>query len=84
MVDVKEAIRSAAQFVEQISSARPEDLRVEEVDSTEDFWLITLSFILPASVIRGAIETSAERQFKIFSVRKTDGHVESMKIRQVG
>ena len=91
MIEVKEAIQRAVEFAEKIYGGKPADLRVEEVDSTDDLWLITLSFeimvVPPGLPTMSAIPTAfmvPERQYKIFQVNKTDGRVQSMKIRQVG
>lgn len=85
MIDVAEAIGRATQFADQIYAGKLDDLRVEEVDSDDDHWLITLGFELPTtlSALRAAINVP-ERRYKIFRVNKSDGQVTSMKIRQVG
>ncbi|HEY8751115.1 MAG TPA: hypothetical protein VIM11_24240 [Tepidisphaeraceae bacterium] len=87
MIAVKEAIQRAAAFAEDIYGGRPAGFRVEEVDSADDLWLITLSFEVEkrATILSHAASlTTLERQFKIFQVDKSDGSVRSMKIRQVG
>lgn len=92
MIEVKEAIQKAVEFAEQIYGGKPADVRVEEVDSTDDIWLITLSFEvlarapgLPIPVPSARLDLMVhERQYKIFQVNKSDGRVQSMKIRQVG
>ena len=65
--------------------------RLEEVESTtldgEDFWLITLSMIKPDTPAGlseiGHVFGKGKREYKSFTVRKSDGQVMSMKIREL-
>ena len=88
MVEIKEAVQRAIDFAEQIYASKLDQPRIEEVDSTDNEWLITLSFNLPAvagSGIRApATGERTDRQYKIFQVNKNDGRVASMKIRELG
>ena len=64
--------------------------RLEEVESTisgsEDAWLITLSMISPSDGPLGNLASAlgtSQREYKTFTVRKRDGEVTSMKIREL-
>jgi len=88
MVTVKQAVTRATKFVEDILAG--EELmnpRLEEVDSSEngDLWYVTLSFLrkeaatsLP-DAIRGR---EYQREYKVITVRASDGEALSMKMRQ--
>ena len=83
-MSVKDAIQRAIQFATEIYGATPEGLRLEEVVSDDNHWDITLGFDKPdPSPLRRAIGVP-DREYKIFRVRKSDGSVESMKMRMVG
>lgn len=89
MVDLKQAIQSAAAFAQQIYGNEPVEVRVEEVDASQDSWFITLSFKVPtlaASTVAPSFREllrAGERQYKVFTVDKGGGEVRSMKIRQL-
>jgi hypothetical protein len=60
MIGVKQAIRTAADFVaETFSDEKLLDVRLEEVELTEDekTWLITLSFLRKQKATTGQAET---------------------------
>ncbi len=83
MVSVKEATEKALVFARDLlGSERVTSARLEEVESAndggEDVWLITLS--LPGSDIPIPL---FRRDYKTFTVRKSDGEVLSMKIRHL-
>ena len=89
MASIKEATENVIAFAkETLGPERTADARLEEIESTnvagEDAWLITLSMTSPddvpgslASILR------KKREYKTFTVRKTDGEVTSMKIREL-
>lgn len=92
MIDVKQAVKAAAQFAEDVLG--PENVRgarLEEVETSEDggHWLITLGFLSPETPAgrRTAFEALAgipeKRDYKLFKVDMETGQVISMKIRVV-
>lgn len=79
MVSIKEAVSNAVTFAQAALGAdRTVNIRLEEVESGvwggDDCWFITLSM--------GATPL-LKREYKIFTVRKNDGEVTSMKIREL-
>jgi hypothetical protein len=84
MIDVKQAAQSASNFFASLyNSEGVPDVRLEEVELTEDgkHWLITLSF--PPSPMPPGVIYSPARQYKIFKVDAQTGDVLSMKIREI-
>jgi hypothetical protein len=85
MIDVKQAAQSASNFINGLySNETISDVRLEEVELSEDgkYWLITLSFPLPASL--GVVYLGGGgRQYKLFKIDADTGEVLSMKIRDV-
>ena len=77
MIDVKEAVNNAVNFLKHLPAATVVDERLEEVELTEDesYWLITLSY-------RDSHLTT-ERSYKKFKIDAQTGQVQSMKIRSV-
>jgi hypothetical protein len=75
MIDVKTAIRTAIEFLNEFKEFfRPEDIRLEETEFDEHgYWLITLSYRDVSSFDR--------REYKIFRVDAQTGEVKSMKVR---
>jgi hypothetical protein len=89
MASIQEATKNAIAFAKAIlGPERTVDARLEEIESTkvgdEDAWLITLSMIRQDDVIGNiAPVLSKRREYKSFTVRKTDGEVTAMKIREL-
>jgi hypothetical protein len=91
MASIKEAAENALAFAHAtLGPDRMAGARLEEVESSisngEDAWLITLSMISPSdsNVLRDfAPLLSSKREYKTFTVRKRDGEVTSMKIREL-
>jgi hypothetical protein len=92
MIDVKQAVKAATQFAEDVLG--PENVqgaRLEEVEISEDggHWLITLGFLGPEAPAgrRTAFEALAgipgKRDYKVFKIDRETGTVISMKIRSV-
>lgn len=91
MIDAKEAVRIAFDYVQSLYAAEEiPHLTLEEVeladsggDGSERFWLVTVSFLKP--VPKSAIEAMTGQQgaptYKILKIRAADGQVHSMKIR---
>jgi len=99
MVDIKAAVNSAYSYLREIQElvgGKFEDLRLEEVELSEDkrFWHITLGYDLPVKVRVGSQleemlisqtqrKQEFQREYKLFKVNAETGEVESMKIRKV-
>ena len=93
MASIREATAKAIAFAESaLGPERTRGIRLEEVESTtesgKDLWLITLSMIAPiepAAPGDMAITffDNRKRDYKVFTVRKSDGEVMSMKIREL-
>src|SRR5436305_1102135 len=97
MATIKDATTNALAFAQDALGAdRTLGMRLEEVESVTvnnvDYWRITLSMLVPpgetaASDVASAFAALSRRQsprdYKTFMVRKSDGQVESMKIREL-
>jgi hypothetical protein len=93
MVSIKEATAKAIAFArDALGTERTRGVRLEEVESTsvdgEDAWLITLSMMLsdsldPAGNIVAVLAGTGKREYKSFTVLKSNGEVKSMKIREL-
>lgn len=97
MIDVTTAVRNASEYFKEIETAlngsAPQNLRLEEVEKSEDHWLITLGYdarsaLAPTpSVFDTLPKLNAQwkyvREYKRFCIDATTGEVESMKIRKV-
>jgi len=90
MVSIKEAAAKAMAFArEALGPERTAGMRLEEIESAtvdgEDFWLITLSIALQDDSAGGIASAlgGVKREYKRFTVRKSDGEVTSMKIREL-
>ena len=91
MVSIKEATKNAIAFaMEALGPERTTGIRLEEVESTtvgrKDAWLITLSMYAPEGPndsIVARLAGTANREYKSFTVAKSDGEVRSMKIREL-
>ena len=90
MASIKEAVENAVAFARAtLGPERTLGIRLEEVESGsmfgEDAWLITLSMISadePFNELTSALG-KGKREYKSFTVRKRDGEVLSMKIREL-
>ncbi len=83
MVTIQQATEKAMEFaLAALGPERTKGLRLEEVDSQPDAWLITLSMVSDVALnpIAAAL---GKREYKIFKVLKQDGEVKSMKIREL-
>ena len=98
MVDVTSAIKAASSYFQKIDQALsnepPENLRLEEVEKTEDerHWLVTLGYDAPSKVPYVPTlfpprtpqpECEYSREYKLFRVNAETGDVEAMKIRKI-
>ncbi|MEX2261648.1 MAG: hypothetical protein WD696_06835 [Bryobacteraceae bacterium] len=90
MTSIKQAVENAMAFAQEtLGPQRTAFTRLEEIESTtvagEDAWLITLSMLHPDEPPAGltSMFVKGKREYKSFMVRKDDGQVTSMKIREL-
>lgn len=95
MIDVKEAVRKAYDYMKEVYPESLRELRLEEVDRDDltDNWLITMGYTedVPISRARNAIQQvlradqlqPVTRSYKILTIDKETGDVKKMKIRIV-
>jgi hypothetical protein len=88
MVSIKEATEKAIAFAREVLDPdRARDIRLEEVQSGTldgaETWLITLSMVLPDQGTLVVGFGSPKREYKSFTVLKSNGEVKSMKIREL-
>jgi len=90
-VDVRNAVGAAQNYIASLQDmiGRPEDLRLEEAELSEDkqYWLITLGFNRlvdkTSNPLADLMATrNYERDYKVFKINAQTGEVQSMKIRQ--
>lgn len=85
MLSIRDAAKNALNFYKEIyPDINGELIEEVELDETQHYWLITLSFPVenePASTLTAALQPKIQRKYKVFKVNAQDGHVESMKIR---
>jgi hypothetical protein len=85
MVTIKQAAATAHQYLSELlglTAGQQVGVQLEEIDSTEAEWLITLS-IPDRSGARIPFTASNPREYKVLAVDKVSGEVKSMKIRSV-
>jgi hypothetical protein len=88
MIDVKQAVQAASDFIKQLYGANQlKQLTLEEVELTDDdrFWLVTLGFSRPelVSPLEAFATAKQRREYKILKIHADSGKVQSMKIREV-
>jgi len=93
MVDIKDAVTAAIEFARNsLGSERTANIRLEEIESSsvngKEVWLITLSTPIqdggPFTGMRdlaSVLGADTKREYKVFTVSKSDGNVLAMKIR---
>ena len=90
MVDIKNAVAAAIDFASNsLGHERTVNIRLEEIESSNldgnEVWLITLSTALrfsgPFVSLGAVLGADTAREYKVFTVAKSDGEVLSMKIR---
>lgn len=91
-VDVRSAVGAAQKYIASLQDmiGRPEDVRLEEAELSEDkqYWLITLGFNRLVDKTSNPLADlvaipNYERDYKVFKINAQTGEVQSMKIRQV-
>ncbi len=90
MLDVKEAVAAAIEFIKHLYDAKAlPDLRLEEVELTDDeqYWLVTLGFrdlAQPGSPLAEAVMLPRyERTYKVIKVDALTGRSLAMTIREI-
>jgi hypothetical protein len=76
MIGIKEAAGTAKRYLVDLIG-QVFEIRLEEVESNEQDWLITLSYLEDPN------PAWSSRLYKIFTINKASGEVTSMKIRNV-
>lgn len=79
MIDIKNAVKIASEYLTSLISLQANQLLVEEVEQDSSSWLITMSYPDPES----SSPFSVKRYFKEIKIRKTNGEVVSMKIKKI-
>ncbi|RDI95955.1 hypothetical protein DV704_03270 [Meiothermus sp. QL-1] len=86
MLEVKEAVRIAMDYIQSLYSEKQlPELRLEEVELTPDnqFWEVTLSFVVREPTAYLSLgEAARTREYKVFRINAETGQVQSMKIRR--
>ena len=87
MIDVKEAVRRAAAFADELFQGQAlTDPTLEEVAQSEfdvRYWEVTFSFVRrPTTVSEAIAPAPPERVYKVFRVSAETGEVDSVTIRQ--
>ena len=83
MIDVKQAVTRASEYMKELPAAGAvHDLLLEELELTDDgrYWLITLSYF---DKNPSATPFPVERRYKIFTIDADTGRVLAMKMRTV-
>ncbi|MDB9517210.1 hypothetical protein PN466_09645 [Roseofilum reptotaenium CS-1145] len=91
VLQVEQAVSQARLYFEKLLPQLGEgieDLQLEEVEFSEDKWLITLGYTRPTKIKQNPLLPVAdnwqyERVYKIFTINSKTNEVESMKIREL-
>ena len=90
MIDVKEAVKTATDYLGQLYElAQLQDILLEEVSLSDDekYWYVTLGFSRPLpstdpmQKLTEGILKRYQREYKVFQIDSATGQVRSMKIR---
>ena len=84
MIDVKEAVKAARDFVAHVYEDQVASARLEEVELDGSFWFVTLGLArpTPTSALSAAMGQEVPRSYKIFKIDAATGEVRSMKMRK--
>ena len=84
MVSIKQAVANAVTFAQDVLGANLlHSIRLEEVESNDQAWFITLSMNMPDEMMPALAAIGGPRVYKIFTVDKENGEVTAMKIREL-
>jgi len=81
MIFVKEAVKKAAEYFEDLYHGQFKNVLLEEVETKEGYWLVTLGYDVVPDVFSQL--SGIRRRFKVFTIDGETGEVVSMKIREV-
>lgn len=94
MIDVKEAVKIALDYLGKLYDMKLHDVLLEEVVLSDDegFWYVTIGFSRPVPSTEPFRTTSAtieamlgtqkyQREYKVFQIDSDSGQVRSMKMR---
>jgi hypothetical protein len=81
MINVKEAVKKAAEYFSDLYGSQFDNVLVEEVEETDGCWLVTLGYDVVPTVFSQV--SGIRRRFKVFKIDGETGEVISMKIREV-
>lgn len=85
-IDVRQAFEAAKTFYGTLYPDRAENVRLEEVEQSEDgsTWLITLGY--EPKTVREVLQAGLplKTEYKVFTIDAFTGKVRSMKIRNPG
>jgi hypothetical protein len=81
MIVVKEAVRKAAEYFEDLYHGQFKNVLLEEVELNDGYWLVTLGYDVVPDVFSQL--SGIRRRFKVFKIDGETGEVMSMKIREV-
>jgi hypothetical protein len=89
MIDVKQAVKKAADYLKELYAERTlTNLDVEEVEKSDDerFWLVTLGYTDDALNRSAALSVlgagGVYRKYKVCKIDATSGECVSMKMRE--
>ena len=85
MIDAKTAVNAASSYLVDMLPVERKTLRLEEIeiDESENFWWITLSYDSEAVTFTSLLGPAPERQFKVFKINAANATVLAMKIRNM-
>ena len=87
MIDVKEAVKIAFEYVSNLfdKDSKIEDLRLEEVEISdkEDYWYVTLSFVVRRKGLVESLPTKFVTEYKKVKIDAGTGEVKSVTVRNI-
>jgi hypothetical protein len=92
MIDVKEAVKIALDYLGKLYDVQLQDILLEEVELSHDekFWYVTMGFsrpiLSPIDPFRSGVSgimppQKYQREYKVFQIDSATGQVRSMKMR---
>lgn len=78
MIDSKDAVKKAKEYLHEIMDLHIPDTKLEEIeiDESGELWLVTLSYFE-----QDAHSVSFARKYKVLGINRETGEVVSMKIK---
>lgn len=81
-MSLKQAVEQARKYLVDLYGDVP-GIRLEEVESSDGRWDITLSFLTDGDGPLSMRLLTPTRQYKIFNIDKNTGNISAMRIRQI-